>query len=145
VLRDTNVRRDAYEWSDGEVELISSGQDRSDSGLLTVSADGVDAYFFTRETLAPNDTNGTLMKVYDAREEGGFFRIPPPPGCAASDECHGAGSQAPEPIVTGTLEGSGGNVPAQKPCKKGKVRRNGKCVPRKKRRIQHRHSTRRNG
>ncbi len=93
-------------------------------------------FFFTRETLAANDKNGTLMKIYTAREDGGFFVIPPPPGCRASDECHGPGSQAPRPALIGTLKNSGGNVPpSEKPkrCGKGKVKRNGKCVPRKKR------------
>ncbi len=36
VLRDTNRKRDVYEWNDGEIGLISTGQDRSDSALLTV-------------------------------------------------------------------------------------------------------------
>jgi hypothetical protein len=81
-----------------------------------VSSDGVDAFFFTRETLAPNDKNGTLMKIYDAREGGGFFVIPPPPTCAASDECHGPGSQAAGPIRLGTLEGEGRNVETETSC-----------------------------
>lgn len=116
VLRDTNAKRDAYEWKDGEVELISSGQDRSDSGLLTVSTDGKDAFFFTRETLASNDHNGTLMKLYDAREQGGFFVIPSQPSCKASDECHGPGTQASPPAPLGTLKGTLGNLPEPPVC-----------------------------
>ena len=53
VLRDTNSRRDAYEWKEGQRQLISTGTSNFDSGLLGVSADGVDAFFFTRATLAP--------------------------------------------------------------------------------------------
>ena len=34
------------------------------------------------------------MRIYDAREGGGFFHIPAPPQCRASDECHGPGSRA---------------------------------------------------
>jgi hypothetical protein len=116
VLRDGNSKLDAYEWSDGTVELISTGKDRFDSGLLSVSADGVDAFFFSRETLAPNDRNGNRMKIYDARSEGGFFVIPPPPPCAASDECHGPGSQAAPPIDLGTLEGEGRNPAPEATC-----------------------------
>ena len=130
VLRDTNAKQDAYEWGDGKVELISSGQSSFDSGLLTVGADGTDALFFTREALTSNDHNGSLMGLYDARHDGGFFVIPPPPGCAASDECHGPGSPSPEAPVISTLAGTGGQVLSPKPCKHGLVRRGSRCVPR---------------
>ena len=58
--------------------------------------------------------------------------IPPPALCAASDECHGPGSQAPPPPELRTRAGGPGNVKAAPKCKKGKVRKNGKCVPKKK-------------
>ncbi len=133
VLRDANAKRDAYEWKQGKVELISSGQSNVDSSLLSISADGTDAFFFTRERLADDDQNGNAMKLYDARADGGFFVVPPPPDCAASDECHGPGSQAPAEAQLGTLNGSGGNAAATPPtvppsCAKGKVRRHGRCV-----------------
>ena len=73
-------------------ELISTGISNFDAGLLGVSADGVNAFFFTRETLAPQDKNGETMKIYDARAGGGFLQIPPLPLCAAKDECHGPGT-----------------------------------------------------
>jgi hypothetical protein len=135
VLRDGNGRKDVYEWSQaaGRAELISTGRGEFDSSLLGVSADGTDAFFFTREKLAENDDNANLVRIYDARENGGFFTIPPPPQCVASDECHGPGSQVPPPPNIGTLPGGGGNVPAskkKKPCRKGKVRRHGKCARR---------------
>ena len=134
VLRDSNGLRDAYQWSDGKAELISTGQSAFDSSLQSVSADGTDAFFFTRERLVPEDKNGKLIKLYTARTNGGFFVIPPPPPCAASDECHGASSVPPAPAAIGTLQGSGGNQPPpRKKCRKGTVRKNGKCVKRKKR------------
>ena len=52
--------------------LISTGTSPFDSSLLGVSADGTDAYFFTRDTLVPQDQNGKLVKIYDARALGGF-------------------------------------------------------------------------
>jgi hypothetical protein len=130
TLRDTNNQPDAYEWSsqqsqagagacqrqEGCLELISSGKSRSASGLLSVSADGLNAFFFTRETLADNDDNGNQMKLYTARVGGGFFVIPPQPSCAASDECHGPSSQAPPPVSLGTLRGTGGNAEAEPQC-----------------------------
>lgn len=136
VLRDANNRRDAYEWREaaaggGKAELISTGESAFDSGLLSVSADGTDAFFFTRETLVKNDGNGNLMKLYTAREQGGFFIVPPPPPCAASDECHGPSSPVAPAVVLGTLQGSKGNVTTR--CKKGSVKRRGKCVKKKNR------------
>ena len=53
VLRDTNGKTDAYEWSSGKTQLISSGLGPDDSALLSVSADGKDAFFFTRDVALP--------------------------------------------------------------------------------------------
>jgi hypothetical protein len=96
VLRDTNENRDGYEWEKDEQSgdsiqaLISTGSSLFDSGLLGVTADGKDAYFFTRETIVDaEDFNGEAMKIYDAREDGGFFKLPQAPPCAAADECRG--------------------------------------------------------
>ena len=78
-------------------QLISAGTSPFDSSLLAASADGTDVYFFTRDTLAPQDENGPAIKIYDARENGGFLSIPPRQPCQASDECHGPSSSAPPP------------------------------------------------
>jgi DNA-binding beta-propeller fold protein YncE len=135
VQRDSNSRRDVYEYSDGAVELISTGISAFDSSLLSVTANGTDAFFFTRERLVEADRNANLVKLYTAREEGGFFVIPPPPDCVASDECHGAGSQAAPPASIGTLTPNQlkPNPPAPR-CRRGKVRRRGRCVNRKSKR-----------
>jgi sugar lactone lactonase YvrE len=132
TLRDTNEKLDAYEWSGGKQRLISTGIGSNDSGLMSVSADGVNAFFYTRDTLSPEDENGSAVKVYDAREGGGFLFDPARPPCAASDECHGAGSPVPAPPNINTRTGSEHQNVIQptptKPCPKGKVKRHGKCV-----------------
>ena len=83
---------DVYEWSSqrptgevgachtegGCVQLISAGTSPFDSSLLGASADGTDAYFFTRDTLVTSDENGPRVKIYDARVDGGFPQVPPP-------------------------------------------------------------------
>jgi hypothetical protein len=103
VDRDLNSRMDAYEWEkgagaqEGTIELISTGTSPLDSGLLGTSADGTDAYFFTRDTLVSGDYNGNRVKIYDARANGGFPQVPSAIQCQASDECHGPSSQAPRP------------------------------------------------
>lgn len=110
ALRDTNGVKDAYQWENGVQELVSTGISPFPAQLLSVSADGVDAYFFTREVLVPQDENGNLMKVYDARADGGFLDIPPLPLCAAKDECQGPGTQPAPPPLIGSFEGQGGNA-----------------------------------
>jgi hypothetical protein len=133
VLADGNGRRDVYEWENGAPQLISSGTSPFDSGLLSVSSDGTDAYFFTHDSLAPQDQNGPLTKIYDARTNGGFFVVPPPPPCVASDECHGPGTLAPTPPSIGTLAGTPAqNATQPAKCKKGFVRKHGKCEKKKK-------------
>ena len=129
VARDQDHRKDAYEWEGGKIELISAGSSPFDSGLLSASASGRDIYFFTRDNLAPQDQNGPTMKIYDAREDGGFPYVPPAPLCAASDECHGAGT-APGPTTIRTVVGGPGNAEAEKTkkCKSGLGRKHGKCV-----------------
>ncbi len=147
AARDQDEKTDVYEWeargsveakggyecqiANGCVGLISTGTSRFDSKLLGVSAAGTDALFFTRDVLVPQDENGTLTKIYDARELGGFPYIPPPVPCKASDECHGPSSPTPSAPSFGTITGSGGNysAPSTKTrCKTGFVRKHGKCV-----------------
>jgi hypothetical protein len=146
ALRDTNHQADAYEWEDGAVQLISTGSSEADSGIVTASADGKNAFFFTRQTLVHQDLNGNAVKIYDARSEGGFPFDPPPDPCKASDECHGPGTQAaPQPVIN-TVTGPGNLKPRPKKphCRRGFVRKHRRCV-RRHRRKHHRHSTRRHG
>lgn len=130
--RDLDGRQDVYEYEEGEVQLISTGTSPFASSLLGVSADGADALFFTRDTLVPQDENGSQVKIYDARAEGGFAFLSQPLPCKASDECHGAGSEVPPPPAIRTLEGQNGNLApessGQPSCKAPKVRRHGRCV-----------------
>ena len=82
VLRDTNLRKDAYEWSDGSVQLISIGIGAHDSSLLSVTADGTNAYFFTRDTLVHEDENGSKPRSTTLAKAEGLssillpFRVP---------------------------------------------------------------------
>jgi hypothetical protein len=132
--RDLDGLADVYEYVNGKAELISTGISSFDSDLLTASADGKDVFFFTRDQLTPEDNNGKLVKVYDAREGGGFPYVPPAASCKASDECHGAASQpGPAPGIN-TITGTRGNAnEGKKPltCKKGHVKQKGKCVKKK--------------
>lgn len=142
VLRDTNSVKDVYEWAGGRAELISTGLSKFDSALLSANSGGRDVLFFTRDRLASEDLNGSTVRLYDARENGGRFHVPVPPQCAASDECHGPGSTPAAKADIASLAGRGGNVPGKKVrrCRKGFVKRGGKCVKKAKRKAKRRAS-----
>ena len=122
VETDTNGVEDVYEYTEGRPQLITTGTDAADlaggsgaagivGGLAGVSADGVNAYFATRDTLVPQDDNGQYIKFYDARTDGGFPFEKQAPPCESADECHGTGSGPSNPLPTGTeVELTGGNT-----------------------------------
>ena len=154
VERDGDGLRDVYEWEErgtgpkaapcqtpgGCVDLISTGTSAFDSSLLGVSANGIDAYFFTRDKLAPQDENGDFVKVYDARELGGFPYTPPPVPCKASDECHGPSSPIPAPPNISVNTGTSGKE-VQSKCATHFVDKHGKCI-RRSRKPHRRHGRR---
>jgi sugar lactone lactonase YvrE len=142
IPSDLNGAEDVFEWENGEIGPISSGTSPIDSSLLSTTADGTDAYFFTRESLAPQDENGNSVKVYDARVGGGFPFDPPAPPCKASDECHGPGTQPAPPPDIGTYQGTRGNV-ASKNGKNGRRRKRHHRHHRRRHR-KHHHKQRRN-
>jgi phosphodiesterase/alkaline phosphatase D-like protein len=143
VDRDTDGVASAYEYVDGRPQLISSGTEGEEGteyepiGLVGVTADGVNAFFATTQTLTPQDENGAFYKIYDARSQGGFPFEPPPAPCAAADECHGEGASVPAPPRIGSSAdlGDRGNFSSQQ--KKHKKKRHKKH--RKGHRKSHKH------
>ena len=116
----------------GCVTLISSGHDSFDANLLALDEGGANVFFTTRNRLNPADTDNWI-DLYDAREGGGFgfeTQIPQAP-------CQGEGCQlpapTPAPLPPSSLNpgGEGDNVKPLK-CKKGQVKKNGKCVAKHK-------------
>jgi hypothetical protein len=121
------------ESESGCVTLISTGRDNADSNFLAVDASGRNVFFTSRERLVSADTD-ELIDLYDAREGGGFpFEQKLPQG-----PCQGEGCQippptpAPPPPSSEVPGGEGNNVQPVK-CKKGQVKKNGKCVKKKHR------------
>jgi hypothetical protein len=128
VPRDTNRDNDVYEWTGGRAQLITTGigektrrYEVSGSNffgknlqvaLAGVSADGVDVYFTTTDTLVAQDHNGAFQKIYDARTNGGFPVAAEVAPCKAADECHAPTMPPPvPPSITSTADlGAGGNA-----------------------------------
>jgi hypothetical protein len=150
VPQDGNETRDVYRWRKGAgVALISTGQDLGESAIYGVTPDGSNVIFATRQQLLPEDENGSTLRLYDARVDGGF---PPPEETVTEpctgDICQGAASGEPGPpnVASSSLSG-GGNVPPRIRCHKGarRVTRNGRehCLARHHRRHRRAHHKRR--
>jgi hypothetical protein len=130
-----------YEWESGRIYLISAAESTVGSSyLLTATPSGNDVFFTTARQLAASDTDGTF-DVYDARVDGGF-RQPSPPLCSGGG-CQGVPGQPPIFATPASVTFNGvGNFeePSGKPavkkkaepkvtkCKKGFVKKHGKCV-----------------
>jgi hypothetical protein len=146
VRRDQNETKDVYRWKKGSgVALISTGQSLNESALWAVTPNGSDAFFATRQQLLPQDENGSTIRFYDARVNGGF---PPPEATVtepcSNDVCQGQASAAPEePQLSSSSINGAGDFSGKLRCGKGLHRarhhRKEQCVPRKHRN-HHKHS-----
>ncbi len=146
VSADVNGMADVYEWENGRVYLISGGTALTPSFYIDNSETGGDVFFGTAQGLVPSDEDEQL-DVYDARIPRPGDNPPPNQTPCSGDVCQGPPS-VPELLTPGasaTFKGLG-NIPPEaeqtttvkvtKPaavkCKKGYVKKNGKCVKQKK-------------
>jgi hypothetical protein len=130
IPADSNGQSDVYEYENGRLSLISSGEGAEGSYFLDATPSGSDVFFTTKDRLVGWDKDGNA-DAYDAREGGGF---PEPP---SGFSCEGDSCQpAPNPPNDATPASAGfkgqGNVShkARGRCAKGKARRHGRCVKR---------------
>lgn len=139
VLADTNNAIDAYQWeapgegscarAGGCISLLSSGRSAGGARFIDASADGSNAFFLTEGSLVDSDPGAA--DLYDARVGGGFPVASPPIICEG-DACQPLPSAPTDPTLTTLLTGPG-NPPVRYPkskkrCKKGTLKRKGKCV-----------------
>ena len=144
--RDTNGQIDVYEYENGQLKLISPGTGSTEAALLDVSESGNDVFFLSRQSLVPQDSATEALVIYDARVDGGFAAISSPPACTTADACRTPVSLQPSLYgapSSQTFSGVGNLAPPEakakpksKPvkCRKGFVKKKGKCVkkPKKK-------------
>jgi hypothetical protein len=152
---DENEKVDIYEWHDGQVSLVSGGQSHTNLPSIIfgpspfLSPSGRDLVIVTDANLASGlgDPDG-LPDVYDVRMDGGF---PPPQQkpavCQGAEACHGPAGPEPTPPVLGSevIHAPGNVIEKPKKCKKGFVRRNGKCVKHHHKRRRHKRADRKHG
>jgi hypothetical protein len=144
VPQDRNGAGDVYEWHEGTISLISSARGTGASYLVGASEDGRNVFFTTGDSLVPDDSDGGVLSIYDARVDGGFAATTPQASCRG-EECRGASlSPAPGLPSPGSTSLSGaGNVGAVHKCPRGKqsVKKAGanRCVTKKKKRHKKKH------
>jgi hypothetical protein len=108
----------------GCVTLISAGREGVDSNFLMMDPEGENVFFTTRDRLLPADTD-TLIDLYDARVGGGLAGESelPPKGCG--EGCQPSTLTPPETPPSSSLSDPGNVKPG---CKKGQIRKKGRCV-----------------
>ncbi len=140
VPGDVNGVSDVYEWSSGQVRLVSSGKGVSGSKFLDASKAGEDLFFTTRDRLISSDRDD-LIDLYDARVGGGFPEPPPRPECQG-EGCLAAptappGIVRPAPPAVDATPDRPKSKPKKLRCKRGfvkkKVRGKTRCVKKSKR------------
>jgi hypothetical protein len=112
VPQAVNGMRDVYEWENGTVYLISSGNSPLNSYFFDSSENGGDVFFATAADLVPGDTDGAY-DVYDARVPHPGDNPPP-----AAVPCEGSVCQGPPnvpspltPPASATFSGLGNPAP----------------------------------
>ncbi len=131
---DPEAGTDAYEWRDGRPLLISDGltgwPPETSPSIRGMSASGRDVFFAAPAEYTP-DALDSNVRLYDARIGGGFD-FPAEAKPCPLEVCQGTPRGAPEEAAPGSADFRGpGNVREKAPqrrCRKGKVRRRGRCV-----------------
>lgn len=135
VPEDTNGdHMDVYQWRAGELSLISPGDEPYDAWFSGNSLDGEDVFFVSGQRIDPREIDPQDLDVYDARIGGGFPYTPPPTPCdPLAFECESQATPPPAAPSAPSASFSGPGNLKGKPrarCRKGKVRRKGRCVRR---------------
>jgi hypothetical protein len=105
VPEDTDSAYDVYEWRDGELLLLTPGDNAALDGAFYKGNDhsGRNVYFATRDRLTWQDYD-SVLDVYTARTGStGIPQPSPPPVCATlGDACQGGGAAPTSPSVGST-------------------------------------------
>lgn len=84
VPADVDSKLDVYEWTGGQLGLVTPATGDADSKFGGVSRDGRTVIFGTSETLSPADEDGGDTDFYAARLGGGFPEPEQPSACAGA-------------------------------------------------------------
>lgn len=118
--RDKNKQENAYEYNEGQLNLVSTGESPSPSEIASVSEDGQNVFLFTYQSLVPQDTDNGVADLYDARINGGIAAPPTPPQCQNQEACHPTTNTPPllETPTSNIFTGPGNPTPTTPPTTK---------------------------
>jgi hypothetical protein len=110
----TNHMANVYEWHDGSVSLISSGNSLTNDCCAVISPSGRDVFFTTSQRLVPQDTD-SVTDIYDARQGSDFTEPPAEREPCKGDACYGPLTNPAPLLVPGSIpQAPGGNFAAPK-------------------------------
>jgi hypothetical protein len=144
VAGDVNGSQDVYEWKDGTVSLISSGQGGAPNYIYGATPSGSDVFFVTNDVLSRRDRNGNGQKIYDARVGGGFAEPSSPSACEA-DACQGQLTPPPALPPAGSSLVNGPANPKPRQAKKHRKRHRGHGAKHRHKQHHHKHKRSRGG
>ncbi len=122
-----------YVWNSGELGTVAAVIPNPSGNVRppAVAPVGDQITFSTPTVLLPRDGD-SAEDVYVARANGGFAEPVPPPVCQPLEAGACQGPPSPKPSsAPPPPTGPSGNVKGPRKCKKGQVRRKGKCVKKK--------------
>jgi hypothetical protein len=121
---------DSYLWREGRFFRLPGTADASGHLLdePVLSGEGSELAFQSFSQLLPSDGDSAL-DIYAARAGGGFAEPEPPKSCDPLEEgsCRRPEAAPPAPAAASQAV-TAGNVKPPPSCRKGKVRRRGRCV-----------------
>jgi hypothetical protein len=142
VADDVDGKPTPYLWREGGLARLpgNMGGEASAQRLQNplLSLDGQEVAFTTTEKLLPQDGD-TARDAYLVRAGGGFPNPVPPVICEPLTEgaCRGPATQPGFNPVVATESPGPGNQPEAAKCRKGQVRKHGKCVNKPHRKKKH--------
>jgi streptogramin lyase len=155
---DTNDRRDVYEFEpdgvgscsnpSGCVFLISAGTGGLATWFIDASPSGNDVFMLEFQNLVRQDIQEEARVIYDVRVNGGIPEPATQPPCTTADACRAAPAQRPSTFgapASQTFSGAGNLAlppPTVTKCKKGFVKKKGKCTKKPRRKTKHAHTRR---
>jgi hypothetical protein len=122
---------DVYEWREGKLSLVSRAMPGHHSYYSGNGKSGRDVFIWTTDRIDPRELDAGSYDIYDARIGGGFPFVPPPVPCdVLAQRCRGPVEDAPAAprAASEGFTGPGNLAPRNAKCRRGQVRRKGRCI-----------------
>ena len=103
----SNGKENVYEYEDGHQHLISTGTGSAESVFGSMSAEGGNVLFSTRQRLTPS-AEGEEVQLYDARVDGGFPEEKTTVVPCKGTECESSATPPPTFTAPGSATFAGG-------------------------------------